>query len=73
LSRFQFKSGTFLWFYLYFVSFGELCLLVLWCIGGKCSMTGGDEDRGRSRRPGAEDRRWSHMLGTLWLDDREVG
>jgi hypothetical protein len=36
-------------------------------------MAGNYEDRGRSRRPGEEDQRWSHMLGTWWLDDREVG
>jgi hypothetical protein len=32
-----------------------------------------DEDRGRSRRPGAEDREWSHRSGTRWPGDREVG
>jgi hypothetical protein len=32
-----------------------------------------DEDRGRSRRPGAEDREWSHRSDTRWLGDREVG
>jgi hypothetical protein len=32
-----------------------------------------DEDRGRSRRPGAEDRGWLHRSGTRWLSDREVG
>jgi hypothetical protein len=36
-------------------------------------MVGNNEDHGRSRRPGAEDRRWSHRSGTRWLDDREVG
>jgi hypothetical protein len=36
-------------------------------------MTGNDKDHGRSRRPGAEDRGWSHMSGTQWSDDREVG
>jgi hypothetical protein len=30
------------------------------------------EDRGRSRRPGAEDRGWSHRSGTRWLGGREV-
>jgi hypothetical protein len=35
------------------VSFGESCLLVLWCAGGRCGMTYSDEDCGRSRRPGA--------------------
>jgi hypothetical protein len=32
-----------------------------------------NEDRGRSRRPGAEDRGWSHRSGTQWSGDREVG
>jgi hypothetical protein len=32
-----------------------------------------DEDRGRSRRPGAEDQGWSHRSGTRWPDDQEVG
>jgi hypothetical protein len=31
-----------------------------------------NEDRDRSRRPGAEDRGWSHMSGTQWPGDREV-
>jgi hypothetical protein len=42
-------------------SCGELCLLVSWCAGGRCGMAGSDEDRGKSRRPGAQDRGWSHM------------
>jgi hypothetical protein len=32
-----------------------------------------DEDRGRSRKPGAEDQGWSQMSGTRWLGDKEVG
>jgi hypothetical protein len=32
-----------------------------------------DEDRGRSRRPVAEDRGWSHRSGTRWPGGREVG
>ena len=48
-------------------------MLVSWCAGGRCDMVCSDEDRGRSRRPGAEDRGWSHRSGTRWLDDREVG
>jgi hypothetical protein len=32
-----------------------------------------DEDHGRSRRPDAEDRGWSHRSGTRWSSDREVG
>jgi hypothetical protein len=34
-------------------------LLVSWCHGGRCDIVGSDEDRGRSRRPGVEDRGWS--------------
>jgi hypothetical protein len=34
-------------------------LLVSWCADGRCNMAGSDEDHGRSRRPGAEDRGWS--------------
>jgi hypothetical protein len=47
-------------------------LLVSWCAGGRCGMTCSDEDRGRSRRHGAEERGWSHRSGTRWLLDREV-
>jgi hypothetical protein len=32
-----------------------------------------DEDRGRSRRPGAEDQGWSHRSGTRWPGGREIG
>jgi hypothetical protein len=39
-----------------FVSFGESRLLVSSCAGGRCDMTCNDKDRGRSRRPDAEDR-----------------
>jgi hypothetical protein len=71
---FEFESGTFWWFYYFiFVSGGESCLLVLWCASGRCSMAGSDEDHGKSRRPGAEDRGWSHWLGTRWSDDQKVG
>jgi hypothetical protein len=31
-----------------------------------------DEDCGRSRRPAADDRAWSHRSDTRWLGDREV-
>jgi hypothetical protein len=71
---FEFESGTVsFWFSFTFVSFGESCFLVSWCAGGSCDMACNDEDRGRSRRPGAEDRGWSHRSGTRWPDDREVG
>jgi hypothetical protein len=36
-------------------------------------MTCSNDDRGRSRRPGAADQGWSHRSGTPWLGDREVG
>jgi hypothetical protein len=42
-----------------FVSCGESHLLVSWCVCGRCGMVGNDKDRGRSRRPSAEDRGWS--------------
>jgi hypothetical protein len=48
-------------------------LLVSWCAGDRCGMVCSDEDHGRSRRPGAEDRGWSHRSGTQWSGDREVG
>jgi hypothetical protein len=54
------------------VSFGESRLLVSWCAGDRWGMAGNDKDRGRSRRPGAEDRGWSHKSGTWWPDDREI-
>jgi hypothetical protein len=55
--RFEFESGIVLFYFSFtFVSFGESRLLVSWCAGGRCSMVCSDEDCGRSRRPGAEDR-----------------
>jgi hypothetical protein len=47
-------------------------LLVSWCAAGRCDMAGSDEDRGRSRRPDAEDQRWLHRSDTRWPGDREV-
>jgi hypothetical protein len=64
MSRFEFEFGTFLWFYaitFIFCSCGESRLLVSWCVGHRCDMVGSDEDRGRSRRPGAENRGWSSI------------
>jgi hypothetical protein len=60
-------------FTFFLISFEESCLLVPWCAGGRCGMAGSEEDHDRSRISGAEDRGWSHMSGTRWLDDREVG
>jgi hypothetical protein len=51
---------------------GESRLLVSWCAGDRCDMAYNNEDRGRSRRPGAKDREWSYRLGTRWPGDREV-
>jgi hypothetical protein len=72
--RFEFKSGIVSFYFSFiFVSFGESHLLVSWCAGGRCDMACNDEDHGRSRRPGAEGRGWSHRSGTQWPSDREVG
>jgi hypothetical protein len=72
--RFEFKSGIVLFYFSFiFVSFGEPRLLVSWCAGGRCGMACSDEDHGRSRRPGVEDRGWSHRSGTRWPGDRDVG
>jgi hypothetical protein len=76
MARFEFESGMFLFLFLFFFifsSFGETRLLVSWCAGGSCDMACSDEHRGTSRRPGAEDRGWSHGSGTRVPDDREVG
>jgi hypothetical protein len=72
MSRFEFESNTFRLFYLYVCLYRESCLLISWCAGGRFGMTGSDEDRGRIRRPGVEDRVWSYRSSTRWLDDREV-
>jgi hypothetical protein len=73
LAKFEFESGTVSFcFSFIFVSFGEPHLLVFWCADGRCGMACRDEDYGGSRRPGAEDREWSHRLGTRWPGGREV-
>jgi hypothetical protein len=67
---FEFESETVLFYFsVIFVSFGQSCLLVSWCAGGRCGMTCSDENRGRSRRPDVENRRSSHRSGTRWPDD----
>jgi hypothetical protein len=72
--RFEFESGIVLFCFSFtFVSSGESCLLISWCAGGRCGMVYSEEDHGRSRRPGAEDRGWSHRSGTWWPGGREVG
>jgi hypothetical protein len=67
LARFEFESriASFC-FYFIFLSFRESRLLVSWCAGGRCDMACSDEDHDRSRRPGAEDRGWSHRSDTRW-------
>jgi hypothetical protein len=56
MATFEFESGIILFCFSFnFILFGESCLLVLWCAGGRCGMACSDEDRGRSRRTGAED------------------
>jgi hypothetical protein len=71
---FEFESGIVLFYLSFiFVSFGESHLLVSWCSGGRCGMTCSDEDCGRSRRHGVEDRGWSHRSGTQCPGGREVG
>jgi hypothetical protein len=73
LARFEFESRIVLFYFSFtFVSFEESCLLISWCAGGTCDMACSDENCGRSRRPGAEDRGWSHRSGTRWSGDREV-
>jgi hypothetical protein len=73
VARFEFESGIVLFCFSFtFVSFGESCLLVSWCAGGRCGMACSDEDHGRSRRPSTKDRGWSHRSGTRWPGDREV-
>jgi hypothetical protein len=67
--RFEFGSGTILFYFSFiFVSFRESCLLVSWCAGGRCGMACSDKDRGRSRRPGVEDRGWcrTHVTECAW-------
>jgi hypothetical protein len=60
LARIEFESWIVSFcFSFIFISVGESCLLVSWCAGGRCGMSCNDEDRGRSRRPGAEDWRLS--------------
>jgi hypothetical protein len=47
------------------ILFGESPLLVSWCAGDRCDVVGCNKDHGRSRRPGAEDWRWSSTARIL--------
>jgi hypothetical protein len=58
--RFEFESGTVLWFYFYLYSYGESHLLISWCVGDRCDIASNNEDLGRSRRPSAADCGWSN-------------
>jgi hypothetical protein len=72
--RFEFEFRIVLFYFSFtFVSLGESRLLVSWCACDRCGMACSDKDRSRSKRPDAEDRRWSHRLGTRWPGGREVG
>jgi hypothetical protein len=51
----NFNLGHFGSFYFYLCLYGESRLLISWCVGGRCDITGSDEDIGRSRRPSADD------------------
>jgi hypothetical protein len=66
------NSGNFRCFMFIFVSCGESRLLVMWYVGDRCDMVGCDEDHRRSRRPDAEDRRWSDTCRVLgdWAIER---
>jgi hypothetical protein len=55
LNPWSFNDFTFI-----FVLCGESCLLVSWCAGDSYDMACSDEDHGRSRRPGADNRGWSN-------------
>jgi hypothetical protein len=67
------NPGCFIYFTFIFVSCEESHLLVSWWACGRCGMSSSNEDRGRSRRHGVEDRGWSHRLVTRWPVNREVG
>jgi hypothetical protein len=55
--RFEFEFGIVSFYFSFtFVLFEESCLFVSWCAGGRCGIACSDEDRGRSRRSGADDR-----------------
>jgi hypothetical protein len=63
------NPGQFVYFTFILILFVESCLLVSWCADGRYNMACIDEDRGKSRRPGAEDREWSHRSDTWWPGD----
>jgi hypothetical protein len=73
LARFEFECRIdLICFSFTFVSLGESRLFVSWCAGRRCGMACSGVDRGRSRRPSADDRRWSYKSGTRWPGGHEV-
>jgi hypothetical protein len=56
LTRFEFKSGTVLFYFFLSLSHSENRVYLSRGVGNRCDKTCSDEDRGRSRRPGAEHR-----------------
>jgi hypothetical protein len=64
LPRFEFKSRKLRWFYPY-LSCVENCVCLSWCACDRCDIAGSDEDRGRSRRAGVDDRGWSSTCRVL--------
>jgi hypothetical protein len=54
LPQFEFESGNFGGSTLLSILVGESRLFVSWCVADRCGVAGSDEDRGRSRRPGAD-------------------
>jgi hypothetical protein len=54
------------------ISCGESRLLVSWCVSDRCGMTGSDEDRDRSGRPGVEVQGWSNTgrVFGVWMIER---
>jgi hypothetical protein len=73
LARFEFESTivSFSFSFIFVHLENRVCLSR--GVGDKSRMACSDEDHGRSRRPGAEDKGWSHRSGTRWTSGREVG
>jgi hypothetical protein len=56
MPRFEFKFKTFLWFYAITFVCVENRVCLSRGVGDMCDMAGNNEDQGRSRRHGADDR-----------------
>jgi hypothetical protein len=55
MPRFEFEFGTLQLFYFYHCFVWRIVFACLLVCSGRCGMAGSDEDRGGSRRPGAEE------------------